>query len=144
MQREATAVWQGTGMEGTGSLTTGSGAMDAQPYSFRTRFGSEDGRAGTNPEELIAAAHAGCFAMALSFVLGGAGFPPEELRVRAVVSMAREGVHWSIPAVRLELRARVPGIDPERFRELAEQAKSTCPVSQLLNAEITLDAELGG
>lgn len=142
MKRRATAVWRGTGMDGQGALTTGSGALAEQPYSVGTRFQSEDGRAGTNPEELIAAAHAGCFCMALSFQLGGAGHPPEELRADAVLTMQSEGVHWTITAMHLKLRGRVPGISPERFRELAESAKATCPVSKVLNAEITLEAEL--
>jgi lipoyl-dependent peroxiredoxin len=142
LKRRATAVWQGTGMEGTGTLRTQSGALDQLPYSFHTRFQSEDGTAGTNPEELIAAAHAGCFGMALSFQLAGAGFPADELRTEAVLSMEKEGVHWTITAVRLELRGRVPGIDAGKFRELAEAAKAGCPVSKVLNAEITLDAQL--
>jgi lipoyl-dependent peroxiredoxin len=142
MKRSATAVWQGTGLEGKGRLSTRSGALDGQPYSFVTRFEDEQGAAGTNPEELLAAAHAGCFTMALSFWLGGAGFPPEELRTEAVLTMENEGVHWTITAIRLELQARVPGISPEQFRELAEAAKATCPVSKVLNAEVTLEARL--
>jgi lipoyl-dependent peroxiredoxin len=142
MKRRATAVWRGTGMEGSGTLTTASGALQERPYSTAARFESEDGTAGTNPEELIAAAHAGCFSMALSFRLGGAGHPPEELRTEATLSMRQDGVHWTITAVHLALRARVPGISEEAFREAAEAAKATCPVSQVLNAEITLDARL--
>jgi lipoyl-dependent peroxiredoxin len=141
LKRSARAVWRGTGLEGQGTLHTPSGALDGQPYSTRTRFG-EDGRAGTNPEELIAAAHAGCFAMALSFQLGGAGFPPEELDSEAEIRMEREGVHWSIAQVALRLRARVPGISDEEFQELAIAAKQGCPVSRALNVEITLDARL--
>jgi len=142
LKRKATAVWKGPGAEGSGTLRTHSGALDGLPYSAHSRFVDEEGTAGTNPEELIAAAHAGCFSMALSFRLGGAGFPPEELRTEAVVSMEKEGVHWSIVGVRLVLHARVPGIDDEKFQELAEQAKESCPVSRVLNAEITLDATL--
>lgn len=144
LKRRASAVWNGTGAEGSGRLSTFSGALRDQPYSTALRFQSEDGRAGTNPEELIAAAHAGCFNMALSFQLTGAGFPPEELSTQAVLTMEQEGVHWTITAVRLELRATVPGIPEERFRELVQAAKSGCPVSKALNAEITVDAELAG
>jgi lipoyl-dependent peroxiredoxin len=142
MKRRASAVWRGPGMEGQGTLTTGSGALEDRPYSTAMRFQSEDGTAGTNPEELIAAAHAGCFNMALSFRLGGAGHPPEELRTEATLTMEQEGVHWTITAVHLALRARVPGISEEAFREAAEGAKATCPVSKVLNAGITLDARL--
>jgi osmotically inducible protein OsmC len=142
LTRRASAVWRGTGQDGVGELTSGSGALAEQPYSARTRFESEDGRLGTNPEELIAAAHAGCFSMALSFALGAAGHPPEEIRTAAELSMSREGVHWTIDAVRLVCEARVPGIGEERFREIAEGAKATCPVSKVLRAEISLEARL--
>jgi lipoyl-dependent peroxiredoxin len=142
LKRRGNAVWRGTGMEGAGTLRTQSGALDGLPYSFHTRFKNEDGKAGTNPEELIAAAHAGCFAMALSFVLAGAEHPADDLDVQAELTMEREGVHWTIVAVRLELRARVPGISDDRFQEFAEMAKASCPVSKVLNAEITLDARL--
>ena len=142
MQRRAEAVWRGTGLEGEGTMSTTSGALTAYPYTQRTRFQSEDGRAGTNPEELIAAAHAGCFSMALSFALAGAGFPATELRTEAVLTMESEGVDWTITGLHLVLRGRVPGLEPERFRELAEEAKETCPVSKVLAAPITLDARL--
>jgi lipoyl-dependent peroxiredoxin len=142
LKRRGHAVWNGTGAEGQGRLSTFSGALQDQPYSTAMRFQSEDGRAGTNPEELIAAAHAACFNMALSFQLTGAGFPPEELRTDAVMTMEQEGVHWSITAVRLELAARVPGIPEEKFQELVEAAKSGCPVSKVLNADISVVAEL--
>lgn len=144
LKRRGSAVWRGTGAEGAGTLSTFSGALREQPYSTAMRFQSEDGRAGTNPEELIAAAHAGCFNMALSFQLTGAGHPPEELSTQAVITLESEGVHWRITGVRLELRGRVPGITEERFRELAEAAKAGCPVSQALKVEITLDARLEG
>ncbi len=141
--RKSTAVWRGNGMEGQGALTTQSGAFDKQPYSFKTRFASEDGRAGTNPEELVAAAHAGCFAMALSFGLTGAGFPPEELDVTATVRMASEGVNWSVVGIELALEAKVPGITPDAFQEAAESAKKGCPISKALAAvPITLSAKL--
>ncbi len=142
MNRTATAVWTGTGADGSGHLTTPSGALDAQPYSAYARFESEDGRAATNPEELIAAAHAGCFSMALAFQLANAGFPPEELRTRADLTMEKEEIGWTIKAIALHLEARVPGIEPARFEELAQKAKAGCPVSRLLNADITLDATL--
>jgi lipoyl-dependent peroxiredoxin len=144
LKRRGSAVWNGTGAEGKGRLSTFSGTLQDTPYSTAARFQDEEGRSGTNPEELIAAAHAACFAMALSFQLTGAGHPPEELRAEATITMEKEGVHWSINAVRLHLHARVPGISADQFRELAEAAKSGCPVSKVLNAEITLDAELEG
>jgi len=142
LKRRATAVWKGTGLEGAGTLETQSGALSGLPYSTHARFGSEDGMAGTNPEELLAAAHAGCFSMALSFQIVGAGYEPEELRTEAILTMEREDVHWTITAVRLVLRGKVPGIPAERFAELAEVAKVGCPISKVLNAEITVDAEL--
>lgn len=142
LKRRGSAVWNGTGAEGSGTISTVSGALREHPYSTSMRFQSEDGRAGTNPEELIAAAHAACFNMALSFQLSGAGFPPDELSTQAVLTMENEGVHWTINAVRLELRGRVPGISAEQFQSLAEAAKASCPVSKVLNAEITLDAQL--
>ena len=141
--RKSTAVWRGNGMEGTGELTTQSGAFQKQPYSFKTRFASEDGRAGTNPEELIAAAHAGCFAMALSFGLGGAGHTAEQLDVTATVRMGSEGVHWSVVGIDLVLEAKVPGITEAAFLEAAENAKKGCPISKALAAvPITLSAKL--
>lgn len=142
LKRRGSAVWQGTGAEGSGTVSTFSGALKDQPYSTSMRFQSEDGRAGTNPEELIAAAHAACFNMALSFQLSGAGFPPDELSTTAVLTMESEGVHWTITAIKLELRGKVPGVSPEQFQELAAAAKAGCPVSKVLNAEITLDAAL--
>ncbi len=144
MKRTSTAVWNGSGMEGKGTLSTQSGAFQDQPYSFKTRFQNEDGKAGTNPEELIAAAHAGCFAMALSFQLSGAGFVPDELRTEATLSMEKEagGPDWSITAVQLNLTAKVPNISQQQFQELAQKAKAGCPVSKVLNAQITLNAKL--
>ncbi|HEX5872725.1 MAG TPA: OsmC family protein [Longimicrobium sp.] len=142
LKRRGSAVWNGTGAEGSGRVSTFSGALKDQPYSTSMRFQSEDGRAGTNPEELIAAAHAACFNMALSFQLSGAGFPPDELNTTAVLTMESEGVHWTITAVKLELRGKVPGVSEEQFQELAAAAKAGCPVSKVLNAEITLDAQL--
>ncbi|CAN5710627.1 OsmC family protein [soil metagenome] len=142
LKRRGSAVWNGTGAEGQGRLSTFSGALQDQPYSTAMRFQSEDGRAGTNPEELIAAAHAACFNMALSFQLTGAGFPPEELITTAVLTMEQEGVHWSITAVRLELTGNVPGISEEKFQDLVEAAKSGCPVSKALNVDISVAATL--
>jgi len=139
LKREAHAVWKGTGMDGKGILTTPSGTLKDTPYSFHTRF--EDGK-GTNPEELIAAAHAGCFDMALSFMLTGAGFPPDELSTKATIVMEKEGVHWTVVEAQLVLRAKVPGITNDKFLELANQAKEGCPVSKLFKAKITLDAKL--
>jgi osmotically inducible protein OsmC len=144
MQRTASAVWQGTGRDGAGSLTAPGGVLHDTPYSFKTRFESEDGRAGTNPEELIAAAHAGCFTMALAFALQTAGITAERLSTTAHLTLEKEGGGFAITAIRLELRARVPGVDEPLFRELAEQAKANCPVSKVLNAAISLDAALEG
>jgi len=139
LKREAHAVWKGTGMDGKGVLTTTSGTLKDTPYSFHTRFENAEG---TNPEELIAAAHAGCFDMALSFMLTGAGFPPDELNTKATIVMEKEGVHWTVVEAQLVLRAKVPGITNDKFQELANQAKEGCPVSKLFKARITLDAKL--
>lgn len=139
LKREAIAVWKGTGKDGKGVLTTPSGTLNNTPYSFHTRF--ENGK-GTNPEELIAAAHAGCFDMALSFMLTGAGFPPEELKTTATIVMTQEGVHWTVTEAKLDLHAKVPQITNEKFQEIAHQAKAGCPVSKLFTAKVTLDARL--
>ena len=139
IMRDATAVWTGAGKDGRGTLTTQSATLKETPYSFTTRFG--DGK-GTNPEELIAAAHAGCFSMALAFGLSGAGHPPERLTTKADLSIVQEGGGWRINAVTLNLKAKVPGIGRDEFLKLAEGAKQNCPVSKVLNAEITLKAEL--
>ena len=140
MKRHATAVWNGTGKEGKGTLNTQSGALDKLPYSFRLRFENEDGKAGTNPEELIGAAHAGCYAMALAVQLENAGFTADELTVKDAVNLnTKEG---KIDKVHLTLEAKVPGISDDKFMELANAAKDGCPVSKVLNAEITLDAKL--
>ena len=143
MQRTATAIWHGDGKNGAGQLHTQSGVFQAQPYSFNTRFVSADGKAGTNPEELIAAAHAGCFAMALSFMLGSAGYIPEELNVNASVGLAQTEGHFVITGITLNLKARIPGIDKASFEHIAESTKSNCPVSKALAATpITLQTEL--
>ena len=143
MIRKSTARWQGDGLHGKGALTTQSGVFRDQPYSFQTRFQSEDGKAGTNPEELLGAAHAGCFAMALSFALTGAGHVPEEIRVTAAVDLQKEGEGFAIKTIALELEARIPGIDQGKLKAIAEEAKKGCPLSKALAATpITLSAKL--
>ncbi len=143
MKRTATAAWSGDGLTGTGMISTQSGTFDQQPYSFKTRFESQDGRAGTNPEELIAAAHAGCFSMALSFILAGAGHEPEELLTTAEVEIEKKGEGFEITAIALKLQAKIANIDPTKFQELAQTAKATCPVSKALSAvPNSLTAEL--
>src|SRR3712207_193677 len=139
MNRKARAVWQGTGKEGTGQLTSDSGVLSSTPYTFRTRFENERG---TNPEELIAAAHAGCFTMALAFQLQAAGFTPTELATEAAVTLVKEGEGFTITKSALTLTAQVPDIEPQKFKELAQAAEKGCPVSKVLNAEITLDYTL--
>ncbi len=140
MNRKARAVWQGTGKDGTGQLTSDSGVLSSTPYSYKTRFENEKG---TNPEELIAAAHAGCFTMALAFQLQSAGFTPTELATESVVSLDKEGDGFKISKSALTLSANVPGIDRAKFEELARAAEQNCPVSKVLNAEITMDFTLG-
>jgi lipoyl-dependent peroxiredoxin len=140
MIRKARAVWQGTGKDGKGRLTTDSGILSDTPYTFKTRFESDPG---TNPEELIAAAHAGCFSMALAFQLQGAGFTPDELATEAAVTLVPEGGGFKISKSALTLQAKVPNIDRAKFEELARAAEKNCPVSKVLNAEITLDWTLG-
>ena len=139
MIRKATAVWRGTGREGDGDLTTASGVLQETPYSFKTRFENEKG---TNPEELLAAAHAGCFTMALAFQLQGAGYTPTELTTEAAVSLDPDGAGFKITKSALTLRADVPGLDKETFDKLAGEAEKNCPLSKVINAEITLDATL--
>jgi osmotically inducible protein OsmC len=139
--RSASAVWKGSLKEGTGALATQSGVLKEQPYSFKTRFG--DGK-GTNPEELIAAAHAGCFSMALSSVLGKAGLTPERIETEAKLTMEQDGGGFSITAVHLAVSAKVPGADQAKFEAAANDAKQNCPVSRVLKAQITMDAKLVG
>jgi osmotically inducible protein OsmC len=139
MQRAATAVWSGALKEGRGSISTTSGVLSDSPYSFITRF--ENGR-GTNPEELIAAAHAGCFTMALSAQLGTMNFTPESLRTTATVSLDKLESGWTISKVHLDVVGRLPGISSSEFEAAAVSAKSNCPVSRLLKAEITMTASL--
>lgn len=143
MNRKSTAVWKGTGLEGSGTLTSTSGVLQNTPYSFAARFKSEDGKAGTNPEELIAAAHAGCFSMALSFQLTGAGFPPAELITVANVKVENIDGGFVITGIHLDLKGKVPGISKEKFLELADAAKANCPVSKALKAvPMTMEAVL--
>ncbi len=144
LKRTATAVWQGTGPKGSGKISTLSGAMKDQGYSANARFVSEDGKAGTNPEELIAAAHAGCFTMALSFGITNAGHEPTELKTLATVSMEKQDPGWTIVAINLDVEGKVPGLDAAKFTELAEAAKKGCPISRALGAvsTITMTAKL--
>ena len=139
MIRKAKAVWQGTGKDGTGHLTADSGVLANTPYSFKTRFENEKG---TNPEEMIAAAHAGCFTMALAFQLQAAGFTATELNTEAAVSLDPEGQGFRITRSALTLRATVPNLDEATFKRLAGEAEKNCPVSKVLNAAVTLDAKL--
>ena len=139
IKRNASAQWSGSGKEGKGAITTQSGVLSDTPYSFTRRFGDEKG---TNPEELIAAAHAGCFTMALAFQLSGAGHAPSSLDTTADVSLEQVEGGWKIAAVALTLKAKVPGLSKDEFMKLAEAAKAGCPVSKVLNAAITLNATL--
>ncbi len=139
MKRSATAQWNGALRDGNGTMSSGSGAIRELPYSFRTRFEDEPG---TNPEELIAAAHAGCFSMALSGKLNAAGLAPEAIRTTADLTLEKTDAGQTITAIHLTTRARVPGADAAAFEAAAQDAKATCPVSRLLNTEITLDAAL--
>ena len=139
MKRKAMAQWRGDLKTGKGTLTTDSGVLDAAPYSFTTRF---EGEKGTNPEELVAAAHAGCFTMALSAELGKVNLVAESLRTTAVVSLEKDAGGWSITESALDLVARIPGASDEAFRAAAASAEANCPLSKLLKAKITLSARL--
>src|SRR3954466_6944232 len=139
MIRKAKAVWRGTGRAGNGHLSPDSGVLAETPYSYRTRFENEKG---TNPEELIAAAHAGCFTMALAFQLQTAGYEPSELVTEAAVSLDPDGQGFKISKSALTLTADVPGLDQETFDRLTQVAEKNCPVSRVLNAEISLDKRL--
>jgi osmotically inducible protein OsmC len=141
MKRSASAVWNGGLKDGKGVISTQSGVLDKTQYSFSTRF--EEGK-GTNPEELIAAAHAGCFSMALSGQLGGAGKTAERIETEAVVTMEKTDAGFTVTAVHLRVRAKVPNSDPNEFKTLAENAKNGCPISRLLKATITMEAKLEG
>jgi osmotically inducible protein OsmC len=139
MKRKASAVWKGGLKDGTGTISTASGVLSDTQYSFSTRF--EEGT-GTNPEELIAAAHAGCFSMALSGQLGQAGLTAENISTSATVTMEKTDAGFTITAVHLEVTARIPGADRQAFETAANNAKAGCPVSRLLKADITMDARL--
>jgi osmotically inducible protein OsmC len=137
--RTASAHWQGTGKEGKGTLTTQSGVLSTTAYGFNTRFGDVKG---TNPEELLAASHAGCFSMALAFALTAAGFTPASIATTARVTLEPDGPGFKISRSALALEASVPNIAREQFEKVAEGAKAGCPISKALNAEITLDWKL--
>ncbi len=141
MKRTGSAVWRGGIRDGRGTVSTESGVLDGAQYSFSTRF--EEGK-GTNPEELLAAAHAGCFSMALSKQLNDAGFTADSINTTAAVRLEKTDAGFSITKVHLDVTARVPGADQAAFETAADNAKAGCPVSRLFNAEITLDAKLEG
>jgi osmotically inducible protein OsmC len=139
MKTHGSAVWSGGIKDGKGAISTQSGAMKDYPYGFASRF---EGKPGTNPEELIGAAHAGCFTMALSLILGEAGLTAEKMDTRADVTLDKVADGFAITAVHLTLQAKIPGADDAKFQELAGKAKAGCPVSKLLNTSITLEATL--
>jgi osmotically inducible protein OsmC len=139
MKRTATAVWTGAIMQGAGTLTTESGVLKNAPYSFRTRFENEHG---TNPEELVAAAHAGCFSMALALILEQAGITPERIETSAAVTLAKEAEGFTVTGSHLDVKVRAPGADPAAFQKAAETAEKNCPISKLLRASITMNATL--
>ncbi|HEY5544588.1 MAG TPA: OsmC family protein [Gemmatimonadaceae bacterium] len=139
MERQASAVWNGTLKEGRGTMSAPSGVLKDANYTWAQRFADDPG---TNPEELVAAAHAGCYSMALSGKLTAAGFPPERIATTATVTLEKMDAGMTVTKVHLRSRARVPGISPAVFAEQAEGARATCPISRLLNAKITLDAAI--
>ena len=141
MERKASAVWQGSLRDGKGTVSTDSGVLSNTPYSFRTRF--EEGP-GTNPEELVAAAHAGCFSMALSAQLGNAGITPESIETTAAVTLEKTEAGFTVTKVHLDVNAKIPGADAAAFEKAAQDAKAGCPISRLLKAEITMTANLVG
>ena len=134
MKRSASALWNGTGLEGKGVLNSSNKFFDNTPYSTKSRFENEDGTLGTNPEELLAAAHAGCFTMALSFAIANAGFTADELKTDAVVTIDKEGAHFSVTGIALKLEGKVTGMEEAQFVELANGAKVGCPISKALSA----------
>lgn len=142
MKRTAQAVWKGAGTKGSGNLTTQSGALKDLPYSVKLRFENEDGKQGTNPEELIAAAHAGCFAMALSVALEKAGYTADTLETKSALTLSQVEDGWKITRIELRLNATVPEISKDEFDKIANDSKKGCPVSKVLNCEITLDYTL--
>ncbi|WP_413578206.1 OsmC family protein [Bdellovibrio sp. HCB290] len=139
MERKANVVWRGNLQQGQGEISTESGVMNKVPYSLMRRFGNDPG---TNPEELIAAAHSSCFTMALAAALTQQNFTPESLQVSASVSIEKNGADWVITHSNLVLHAKIPGIDSNKFKSIAEDAKNNCPVSRLLDTEISLEANL--
>ncbi len=139
MKRKASAVWQGGLKDGKGTISTDSRVLSSTPYSFVTRF---ENTPGTNPEELIAAAHAACFSMALSAQLGEAGLKPEQINTTATTTLQKLEAGWTVTDVHLEVRAHIPGADQAAFEKAANNAKAGCPISRLLNAKITMDAKL--
>jgi osmotically inducible protein OsmC len=141
MIRKASAVWKGSLKEGKGTISSESGVLSSTPYSFSTRF---ENAKGTNPEELIAAAHAGCFTMALSAQLGNAGITPESLETTASLTLDKLDAGWTVTKIHLDVAARIPGADKAAFDKAAENAKAGCPISRLLKAEITMTARLVG
>ena len=139
VKKTGSARWQGGLKEGEGEVSTGSGAISSKPYGFKTRF---EGEQGTNPEELVAAAHASCFSMALSMVLGQSDLTPDSIETQAEVTLEQQGEGFAVTKSHLIVQARVPSATDESFREAAEAAKANCPISKLLDAEITMDARL--
>jgi osmotically inducible protein OsmC len=139
MERKASAVWQGSLKDGKGEFSATSGVFSHVPYSFKTRF---EGAPGTNPEELIAAAHAACFSMALSAQLGGANLTPESINTTANLKMEKLDSGWAITAIHLDVKAKIPNADDAAFQKAAADAKAGCPVSKVLNAQITMSAKL--
>jgi len=139
MKRSGSAVWRGGLKDGKGTVSTGSGTLDETPYSFKDRF--ENG-VGTNPEELIAAAHAACFSMALSVQLGNAGLTAESIETNAALTMEKLEAGWTITAIHLDVSAKIPGAEAAAFEKAAQNAKAGCPVSRALNAKITMEARL--
>ncbi len=139
MKHKASAIWTGGLKDGKGALTSESGVLSQTPYSFRTRFEDEKG---TNPEELIAAAHAGCFSMAFSMILGLAGMTPDKIETEATVTLEKVGDGFAVTSSHLDVKAKIPGATEESFQDAAQKAKAGCPISKLLNAKITMDAKL--
>lgn len=139
MNKFASAHWEGDIKQGKGAISTHSGALENQPYGFNTRFEDEPG---TNPEELIGGAHAGCFSMAFALQLGNAGYTPDSIDTKARVTLDKDGDGFSITRVHLDMMAKIPGIEDDEFQKIANAAKEGCPVSKLLNADISLDARL--
>nr|WP_298412858.1 OsmC family protein [uncultured Halomonas sp.] len=139
IKKQGSAEWQGSLKKGKGTVSTESGALKQNPYGFNTRF---EGEAGTNPEELIGAAHASCYSMALSMILGEDNLEPESIKTSATVTLEQDDSGFTISAIHLETKAKIPGADQSKFDEAANKAKEGCPVSKLFNAKITLDAKL--